>query len=959
MNTKRILCFSCLFLVTLGALYFVSIAFTQNLQQDTLAQLDVERVLMPTLGPALDNARIKTVAVWQINAQPLANRAHLNDFLDNLFIALMGAGKYRVIDRKNLDLLLQEQKFSQSDLFDPAHMKEFGKLSGVDAFLYGDIRLVYGRYTLSLKLLNVTTARAIWATELAISAGEKSPQELTVEQAVAATMDSLRAAAPTLTKTQTVSVWKILKDNNPDIIAMDKLNIALIQGNIFKVVDRENLESLLTEQKLSLTGLVDPNKIKELGQIYGVDAFIFGSERTEGGKTVLALQMIDVNTATVIWGEEAGKGGTAATSGAEPTEPLDKIAYAATNALGIPPSPPFQRGDRGDSQVNTIAIGNLIGAPPELSEKLSIRLTQSGRFKVIDRSKLELILKEQKLSLTGIIAPEKMKELGKLYGIDAFIFGRKVEGYSEMPIVVLKLIDVNTGLILWGDTFGDTDDELVKAAQQVTRFGTAKLRTERPIRTLALWRMEGGFDMEGLMDVMAAELTKQGRFRVVDRQNLEALVKEQQFTQSGLVNPATMKEFGKLYGIDALLYGVASEGLALKLVDASTATLLWAEEWVELHEGLAPVLTSLKQFTDVVIENLLKPNPNLSAVNTIAIWQMVDETGGVAYPLELSDSLGERVLKETKFKLIDRSTLEAILLEQKMSSEGVIDPASRQRVKLLGIDAYLFGRLSKGDESTRTLVLKLLSVDTGELLWINKSSAEWLFPPEGMVLIPAGWFLMGSPEGVGGSDEHPQHKVWVDAFWIDRYEVTNAQYEKFMKATGHSVPEFWNDDDFNKPEHPVVGVSWDDAVAYAQWAGKRLPTEAEWEKAARGGLVGKRYPWGDGISHYNANFEGTEGRDRWNGTSPVGSFPPNRYGLYDMAGNAWEWCADWYGYNYYSSSPERNPKGPNIGKLRSLRGGGWGYNPDHVRVASRRYCYGRPMYTVNHLGFRCAGNVTP
>ena len=666
MNTKRILCFSCLFLVTLVAVYFVSIAFTQNLQQDTLAQLDVERVLMPTLGPALDNARIKTVAVWQINAQPLANRAHLNDFLDNLFIALMGAGKYRVIDRKNLDLLLQEQKFSQSDLFDPSHMKEFGKLSGVDAFLYGDIREVYGRYTLSLKLLNVTTARAIWATELAISAGEKSPLELAVEQAVAAAMDSLRTAAPTLTKTQTVSVWKLLKDNNPDIIAMDKLNIALIQGNIFKVVDRENLESLLTEQKLSLTGLVDQNKIKELGQIYGVDAFIFGNERTEAGKTVLALQMIDVNTATVIWGEEAGKGGTATTPGAEPTEPLDKIAYAATNALGRAQG----------LKVNTIAIGNLVGAPPELSEKLSIRLTQSGRFKVIDRSKLELILKEQKLSLTGIIAPEKMKELGKLYGIDAFIFGRKVEGYSEMPIVVLKLIDVNTGVILWGDTFGDTDDELVKAAQQVTRFGTANLRTERTIRTLALWRMEGSFDMEGLMDMMAAELTKQGRFRVVDRQNLEALVKEQQFTQSGLVNPATMKEFGRLYGVDALLYGGASEGLALKLVDVSTATLLWAE-WVDIYEWFDPVLTSHKQFTDVVIENLLKPNPNLSAVNTIAIWQMVDETGGNTYPLDLSDILGERILKETKFKLVDRSTLEAILLEQKMSSEGVIDPASR------------------------------------------------------------------------------------------------------------------------------------------------------------------------------------------------------------------------------------------------------------------------------------------
>jgi iron(II)-dependent oxidoreductase len=418
-----------------------------------------------------------------------------------------------------------------------------------------------------------------------------------------------------------------------------------------------------------------------------------------------------------------------------------------------------------------------------------------------------------------------------------------------------------------------------------------------------------------------------------------------------------MKEFGKLYGIDALLYGAASEGFLLKLVDASTATILWTEPVVEIREWFALVLTSHKQLTDNVIENLLKPNSNLSAVNTVAIWQIVDETDSVAFPLELSDSLGEHILKETKFKLVDRSTLEAILKEQKMNSEGVIDPASRQQVKLFGIDAYLFGRLSKGDEETRTLVLRILSVDTGELLWINKSSAEWIFQrPEGMVQIPAGWFLMGSPEGEGGWEEHPQHKVWVDAFWIDRCEVTNAQYEKFMKATGHSAPAYWNDDNLNKPEQPVVGVSWDDAVAYAQWAGKRLPTEAEWEKAARGGLVGKRYPWGNDSSHSNANYRGTGGRDRWEYTSPVGSFPPNGYGLYDMAGNVWEWVADWCDGNYYRSSPERNPKGPNTGQRRVLRGWSWDSPPYYLRCAYRSYDR-VPTYSSDDIGFRCAQDL--
>ncbi len=211
-----------------------------------------------------------------------------------------------------------------------------------------------------------------------------------------------------------------------------------------------------------------------------------------------------------------------------------------------------------------------------------------------------------------------------------------------------------------------------------------------------------------------------------------------------------------------------------------------------------------------------------------------------------------------------------------------------------------------------------------------------------MVLIPAGEFQMGSNYGDG--DEKPVHTVYLDAFYIDKYEVTNAQYKKFMDATGYKAPEYWNDPDLNKPDHPVVGVSWYDAVAYAEWAGKRLPTEAEWEKAARGGLVGKRYPWGDSISHDDANYDGTGGKDRWEYTSPVGSFAPNGYGLYDMAGNVWEWCSDWYYRFYYFSlyyrfyyfrSPRANPRGPDSGTIKVLRGGSWVDLVDILRVSLR------------------------
>ena len=245
----------------------------------------------------------------------------------------------------------------------------------------------------------------------------------------------------------------------------------------------------------------------------------------------------------------------------------------------------------------------------------------------------------------------------------------------------------------------------------------------------------------------------------------------------------------------------------------------------------------------------------------------------------------------------------------------------------------------------------------------GKAGAPTIVGKDGaiMALIPAGDFQMGDSFNEGSSDERPVHTVYIDAFYIDVYEVTNAQYKKFMDATGYKSPPFWDDYRFNAPDRPVVGVSWHDAVVYADWAGKRLPTEAEWEKAARGGLVGKRYPLGDTITRDDANYDhwGTGGKDIWPYTSPVGSFAPNGYGLYDMAGNVYEWVADWHAPDYYAYSPGSNPKGPNSGSSRVLRGGSWhdALAEDHgtscLRVATR-YSSG-PTFEFYYIGFRCAG----
>jgi formylglycine-generating enzyme required for sulfatase activity len=259
-----------------------------------------------------------------------------------------------------------------------------------------------------------------------------------------------------------------------------------------------------------------------------------------------------------------------------------------------------------------------------------------------------------------------------------------------------------------------------------------------------------------------------------------------------------------------------------------------------------------------------------------------------------------------------------------------------------------------------------------------------------MVFIKGGRFLMGTSDQSAWPAETPVHEVEVHSFWLDVYPVTVGQFAGFVKATGYKTESerfgwsgvfdvrqhdwtrvdgaYWHHPEGTssksaRPNEPVTQVSWDDAVAYCGWTNKRLPTEAEFEYAARGGLAGKKYSWGNELrpqGKYRANYwQGTfpakdQGEDGYAGRSPVGSFPPNGYGLYDIAGNVWEWCSDWFDDKYYEKSPRDDPHGPSTGTDRVTRGGSWLCSANYCtgyRVASRNHA--TPDSALNNLGFRC------
>ena len=309
--------------------------------------------------------------------------------------------------------------------------------------------------------------------------------------------------------------------------------------------------------------------------------------------------------------------------------------------------------------------------------------------------------------------------------------------------------------------------------------------------------------------------------------------------------------------------------------------------------------------------------------------------------------------------------------------------------------------------SRKRILLSLLLIVPWPVAWSvygwNGKSAQATREPtalkmeskDGMVRLPGGTFAMGSPYP-DDEDARPVHRVRVSPFWLDATPVTNAEFSEFVEETGFVTTAERNGEglvfDFEvgnwrnvagatwktplgpdssiivRGDYPVVQITWYDAAAYAKWAGKRLPTEAEMEYASRGGLNDCEYPWGRELqpeeTFYRANYwqglfpTADLGLDGFRNVGPTKSFAPNRFGLFDMAGNVWQWCSDWYSHQYYGHSAREDPKGHYEGEFRVRRGGSW-LSTAHLRNSLRVFHrnYAPPSESTNHTGFRCAMDI--
>jgi formylglycine-generating enzyme required for sulfatase activity len=474
-------------------------------------------------------------------------------------------------------------------------------------------------------------------------------------------------------------------------------------------------------------------------------------------------------------------------------------------------------------------------------------------------------------------------------------------------------------------------------------------------------RQEGAsYNVEDLIDFTNVKLVRGRRFKVIDRSKLELILKEQQVQLQDFISTQKYKELGSLTGVDLFIYGTFyRDALVLKGIDVQNSAIVWADFFpITDRVQDAGYLQSLGQGT---VASLEKDRDRLkkARIRLVSFWDF--DTNNTFSPKSVMDYLSVAITKEGDLRVVDRENIRLITEEQQLNQSVYIDEQSAKRLgELYGVDAFIYGGIKRRPDGSYLASLKMMNIFNGVIEWadlitmreaplsaaLNGKPGTAPATPPGMVFVPEGPFVMGSNQGQGIAA--PQHSVKLYGYFIDETEVSNAEYQRFVESRRYRPPVGWNGRAFPRGQGdlPVVGVTWEDAKRYCEFVGNRLPSEEEWEKAARG-INGVAYPWGSDT--FSPGFTVT----RESGIkSAVAVHQQTRdvspYNVRHMAGNVREWTAD-------SLRPYPGGSGmadPRFSKERVVRGGSWATTYEsavtHYRGSSN------PSLAWQDLGFRCA-----
>lgn len=535
---------------------------------------------------------------------------------------------------------------------------------------------------------------------------------------------------------------------------------------------------------------------------------------------------------------------------------------------------------------------------------------------------------------------------------------------STTTLTALSLLFV---LILPSQGQAQVDSE--ELAEHIANSLKANLTNPR-FKTVAISRILPGktsYNVRELIDYTNIKIVRGRRLQVVDRSKLELILTEQKIQLSDFVSANKYQQLGNLMGVDLFIYGTFyNDALVLKGIDVQNSAIVWADLFPITEESTDTLF--MKSMGKGVVDSLAKDSDRLdkAKIRLVSFWSL--ETDTTLAPKMLMDYLSVAITKSRRFKVVDRENIRLITEEQKLNQAVFIDQKNAKRLgELYGVDAFIYGSIRRRPDGSHMASLKMMNIFNGVIEWadlikihpgmravdanLTVGRKQRATRPPGMIYVPGGPFLMGANNGP--RESRPAQQITLPPYYIDETEVTNGDYLRFVTEMRYQPPRGWSNRKFpnGQSDHPVVFIAWEDARRYCTFMGKRLPTEQEWEKAARGSS-GAIYPWGN--STFSPGFTITRESGR-SASVPV-SYPTrdlSPFRIKHMAGNVREWVQDRFDA-YQGNAGLTNPK---FGRERVVRGGSWATT--HRRAALFMRDSSQPFHAWADVGFRCAMDANP